>query len=160
MIEIIFNPIPKASAIPWNIIIPVLCVILGSFLGFWLTIIKEHHDKKEAEKKEKEEFLEIKRSMPDIIELIKNGLNKNRFKFKLSFFRNGKIVDHEIREDIYYTLSFDGESEIEIPEKKCDDYHNRFKYLNHIGFILISEDRGCRNMTLSRNFIEQIKKWG
>ena len=154
MIQIIFNETPKTSAIPWNIIIPVFCVALGSGIAYFSSWLAERR----AEKKEREDFLKIKKLMPEIIKIVYEGLKKEPLEFKTRC-QHKKSSKADPATGNYpiepgYILNF-GFTEKELSKEVGGEYRIKITKLAHIGYVKI----GAYD-ELSHDFIKQIKKWG
>jgi len=163
MIQLIFNATPEKAGFSWDWI----SSLVGVFIGFGLTWIRDWWNNKKAVEKEKEEFKQIKKRIPEVIKTVKKGLDENplattlyfecksikkektaggplKYEYFLRFGRYSKPISKEL-----YDKKFD-------IEKFLDNYQlaQRIEYDNRFGLIPKSES------ILSPYFLDQIQKCG
>lgn len=149
------STVVKTSGFPWDKVIPVICVVIGAVLGFFLNFFYDLVKEYRATIKEKKDFLEIKKEMPEIIKVVKKGLKGSPLAYELLYQQETlKSTAKECQFGTNYAINFGYEEE---PFPSRDIYLEQIKNLKHIG---LADFQKNTEIELSINFLNQIKKWG
>lgn len=152
------STVVKTSGFPWDKSIPVICVVIGAVLGFFLNFFYDLIKAWLANRKEKCRFKKIKKEIPDIIKVVKKGLKKSPLQTllikqtKKVTTTKGRVNSREIHE-----LCF-GKERIDFSKELWSNYFDYINCLHDRG--LGRKDERANAIIFTPEFLDQIEKWG